>query len=209
MSMARRVGGVDMIAGGNSCPATKDFFSRMLKLLILLPVVMRILTSLVLLAFNWEIAIAQTSTNSFLNFETAPVHPIAISPDHSTLAALNLPDGRLELFDLQGDHPSPIGAISVGVDPVSVRFRTATEIWVVNSISDSISIIELPHLRVAATLATGDGPADVVFAGNQQRAFVSCPPTNVVQVFDPLSAARPLIRTIPIDGDRPKAMAAS
>ena len=161
------------------------------------------------LAFNWEIALAQTSTNSFLNFETAPVHPIAISPDHSTLAALNLPDGRLELFDLQGDHPSPIGAISVGVDPVSVRFRTANEIWVVNSISDSISIIELPHLRVAATLATGDGPADVVFAGNQQRAFVSCPPTNVVQVFDPLSAARPLIRTVLIDGDRPKAMAVS
>lgn len=125
------------------------------------------------------------------------------------LAAVNSPDGRLELFDLQNGRPRSIGSVPVGVDPVSVRFRRTNEIWVVNHISDSISVIELPHLRVAATIATADGPEDVVFAGDPERAFVACAPTNVVQVFNSLATNRSFVRNINIDGDRPKAMALS
>src|SRR5262245_44771832 len=153
--------------------------------------------------------VARAATNSFINFETPLIHPLAISPDQSTLAAVNLPDGRLELFALQGRRPRSIGSLSVGIDPVSVRFRGTNEIWVVNHISDSISVIVLPHLFVAATLATADGPEDVVFAGDPEKAFVTCSPSNVVQVIDSLSPNRPLIRNINIDGDRPKALATS
>src|SRR5438477_7897072 len=90
-----------------------------------------------------EIAAAAVSTNSFVNFETPPVHPVALSPEGSRLAVCNLPDARLELFELNSGQPVPTGSVVVGVDPVSVRFRTTDEVWVVNQISDSVSVIDL------------------------------------------------------------------
>ena len=73
--------------------------------------------------------------SSFINFETAPVHPVALSPDRQTLAVCNLPDGRVELFDVSSGTPVSLGEVRVGVDPVSLRFRTTNELWVVNHIS--------------------------------------------------------------------------
>src|SRR5688572_16306749 len=81
------------------------------------------------------------STESFVNFETAPIHPIALSPTGKLLAVCNLPDNRVELFDLESGSPVPSGSVRVGLDPVTVRFRSDEELWVVNHISDSISII--------------------------------------------------------------------
>ena len=46
---------------------------------------------------------------SFVNFETAPVHPVALSPDGRTLSVCNLPDGRVELFTLTGAWPVLVG----------------------------------------------------------------------------------------------------
>src|SRR5262245_40599958 len=78
------------------------------------------------------------ATEPFVNFESAPVHPVALSPNGRFLAVCNLPAGRLELLDV-GTPGSPrlTNSIPVGLDPVSVRFRTPTEVWVVNHISDS------------------------------------------------------------------------
>ena len=45
---------------------------------------------------------------------------------------------------------------------MSVRARTATEVWVVNQVSDSISIVDLTTMNVIDTITTGDEPADVV-----------------------------------------------
>src|SRR3954468_11248844 len=124
-------------------------------------------------------------TKAFVNFETAPVHPIAISPDGQKLAVCNLPDGRLELFDVSSGSPVPIGSVPVGIDPTSVRFRSDAEAWVVNQISDSVSIVDIATLHVTATLDTLDTPADVVFAGTPLCAYVSCALPNRIQVFDP------------------------
>ena len=153
-------------------------------------------------------SLGQTAVpNSFANWETSPVHPIALSPDSRTLVACNLPDNRIELFDVSGDAIRPIGQIPVGLDPVTVRFRTATEVWVVNHISDSISVVNLTLRKITATIQTLDSPADVVFAGSPSRAFVSCASPNQVQVFDVTTGAS--LRSIRIDGERPKAMAVS
>ncbi|MBW8865420.1 MAG: hypothetical protein JF609_10980, partial [Verrucomicrobia bacterium] len=73
---------------------------------------------------------AQVSTTNFFNWETAPVHPAALSPDGTRLVVCNLPDARLEIFDVTSGLPVPLGNIPTGLDPVTVRFRTATELWV-------------------------------------------------------------------------------
>ena len=150
---------------------------------------------------------AAATTNSFVNFETAPVHPVALSPDGGRLAVCNLADNRLEFFNLSSGTPVSMGGVPVGLDPVSVRFRTGNEAWVVNHISDSISVVNVDLMRVVATIDTGDGPADVAFAGSPERAFVSCASANAVQVFDP--ANRALVQTLAIEGQRPKAIAVS
>src|SRR6266536_216598 len=150
---------------------------------------------------------AQGAADSFVNFETPPVHPIALSPDGGQLAVCNLADGRLELFDVSSGTAVSVGSVPVGLDPVSVRYRTASEAWVVNHISDSISVVDVEARRVVATIQTLDTPADVIFAGSTARAFVSCATPNTVQVFDPVT--RQVVTNLVIQAERPKALAAS
>jgi len=161
---------------------------------------------------------------SFVNWENPPLHAVDLSPDGSTLAVVNLPDNRVELFRVKDDrrfaslqvkkaqrhrfrHLVSIGAVPVGLDPVSVRFRTDGELWVANHISDSVSVVDVAARRVVATLQTRDEPYDVVFAGSPERAFVSCSQANEVLVFD--TATRELVETIQINGEEPRALAVS
>ena len=109
--------------------------------------------------------------SSFVNWETPQVHPLALTPNGTRLVAANTPDNRVEVFAVTGKGITHLGAIPVGLDPVTVRARTNTEIWVVNHVSDSISIVDLNTMNVIQTITTGDEPADVVFAGSSQRAF--------------------------------------
>jgi DNA-binding beta-propeller fold protein YncE len=145
--------------------------------------------------------------SSFINFETPPVHPLRISPDGQTLAVCNLPAGTVELFDLSQDIPVLIRSVAVGVDPVSVRFRNSNELWVVNHISASVNVVDVAKREVVAVCNTLAGPCDVLFAGSPQRAFVSCARENTVQVLDP--DTRQVLTNLVIEGDRPKALAAS
>lgn len=145
---------------------------------------------------------------SFVNWESPHVHPLELTPDGTRLLAVNTPDARLEVFDVTGPAPVWIESIPVGLDPVSVRARTDTEAWVVNHVSDSVSVVDLAAGRVSASLRTADEPCDVVFAGSPERAFVSCSQANRVLVFDPadLGAAPTEIVLL---GEDPRALAVS
>lgn len=146
-----------------------------------------------------------SAAESFINFETPHVSPAALSPDGDTLAVCNTPDGRVELFDVSTGIPAPLRSIPVGVDPVSVRFRSDTELWCVNFVSDSVSIIDLAAGGVVATLQAEDEPADVVFAGSPQRAYVSCSGTDALLVFDPVARGAAVDR-IPLGENSPRVL---
>src|SRR3954464_7162106 len=107
-----------------------------------------------LLLLGFVVSICFSAKAAFVNFETPPVHPVAMSPDGQMLAVCNLPDNRVEFFDLNTQPPRPAGSLFVGLDPVSVRFRTANELWVVNHISSSISIVDVAKRQVVSTLDT-------------------------------------------------------
>lgn len=144
---------------------------------------------------------------SFVNFETPPLHPLEMTPDGSKLLLANTADAKLEIFSLASGTPVWSASIAVGLDPVTVRARSNSEVWVVNHISDSISIVDLTNLNVVATIPTGDEPWDVVFAGAPQRAFVSVAGLNQVRVFDPANRTAPPV-IVPIAGHQPRALAA-
>ncbi|NOT00070.1 MAG: hypothetical protein HOP29_05540 [Phycisphaerales bacterium] len=151
---------------------------------------------------------AGDSPSSFVNWESPHVHPLDITPDRRRLLAVNTADNRLEVFDITTGTAIPIGSIPVGLDPVSVRARTDDEAWVVNHISDTVSIVRLSAMNVVETVPTLDEPADVVFAGHPQRAFIACSQANTILAVNPNDPSAQAI-TIPIDAEKPRAMTVS
>src|SRR5262249_54802713 len=80
---------------------------------------------------------------SFTTFESGQVRPLALSPDGSRLFAVNTPDDRLEIFDVTSGGLVHDGSVPVGMEPVAVAARSDGEVWVVNHLSDSISVIDV------------------------------------------------------------------
>ncbi|MBW2222912.1 MAG: hypothetical protein JRF54_01620 [Deltaproteobacteria bacterium] len=167
-------------------------------------------------------------------FESGPVRPIALSPDKTRLFVVNIPDGYLEIYGLSGGLSVPEAAVPVGLEPVAVAVRSNSEVWVVNHLSDSVSIIDVSVAppRVVRTLLVGDEPRDIVFAGpGGNRAFITTahrgqhspypdgdydvPGTGRadVWVFDANSLGSSIggtpLTIVTLFGDRPRALAAT
>ncbi|HEY2388251.1 MAG TPA: hypothetical protein VGK30_14915 [Candidatus Binatia bacterium] len=115
------------------------------------------------------------AASSYTLFESGQVRPLAQAGGH--LFAVNTPDDRLEVFDVSAGGLTHRSSVPVGLEPVAVAARSATEVWVVNHLSDSISIVDVSDPdapRVVRTLLVGDEPRDIVFAGiGKSRAFVT------------------------------------
>src|SRR6185436_6458106 len=60
---------------------------------------------------------------SFVEFESGPVRPLAITPDGTRLLATNTPDNQLELFSITPSGIVHTGNVPVGMEPVAVAAR--------------------------------------------------------------------------------------
>lgn len=144
--------------------------------------------------------------SSRLGFESPQVHPLAVTPDGTRLLAVNTPAGRLSVFDISNGLPNLISEIPVGLEPVSVAARNDNEAWVVNWLSDSVSVVNLTTGNVVGTIDVGDEPTDVVFAGKDgEKAFVCVSGLAQVKVFNAsMPATRP--QEIDIRGKQPRSL---
>ena len=142
----------------------------------------------------------------FAHFESGHVHPACLTPSRNRLLVVNTADGRLAVFDLGGSVPTRIAEIPVGLEPISVAALDDSTAWVVNHVSDDVSIVNLNTLHVRQTLQVGDEPADVVFAGAPTRAYVSVSQEDAVKVYDPVTLAA-VHAPIAIRGRMPRALA--
>ena len=135
------------------------------------------LSLLLCAAASLLLASTASSQTSFITFESGPVRPLALSPDGQQLFAVNTPDNHLEIFDVAtGGVLTHVASVPVGMEPVAVAARSNDEVWVVNHLSDSVSIIDLTvsPAQVVRTLLVGDEPRDIVFAGTGgNRAFIT------------------------------------
>lgn len=111
----------------------------------------------------------------FIEFETGPVRPMVLSDDGTKLFTTNIPDGKLEVFDVSSSGLTPNTSIPVGLEPDAVAIAPDGKVWVVNHLSDSISVIDpsVTPPRVVQTLLVGDEPRDIVFAGSPAKAFIT------------------------------------
>ena len=112
---------------------------------------------------------------SYTLFESGQVRPLVMSADGKHLYALNTPDNHLEIFRIKKRGLKLIQSVPVGLEPVAVAVRNRSEVWVVNHLSDSVSIIDVSRFpaRLKRTLLVGDEPRDIVFAGRKKRAFIT------------------------------------
>jgi len=174
------------------------------------------------------------AAENYVLFEGGVVRPLALSPDGSRLAVANTPANCLEIFQVADQQLQLESSVMVGLEPVAVAFNGSDEVWVVNHLSDSVSIVSLSATpTVVATLQVGDEPRDIVFAGeSQSRAFISAAfrgqnhPTFVIDdlyragagradvwVFDATMAAQQsrnsLVGIVNLFSDSPRALAVS
>ncbi|MCA9574491.1 MAG: SMP-30/gluconolactonase/LRE family protein [Myxococcales bacterium] len=186
------------------------------------------------LATAWPTASRVSAQREYRLFESDPVRPMALSTDGSTLYVVNTPDARLEVFDVGVTGLTHTRSVRVGLEPVAVALAPDGRVWVVNHLSDSVSVLSNAGgtLHVTHTLWVGDEPRDVVFAGapGAERAFITTahrgqhspypsgePNTPGigradVWVFDALAAspgAGGPQQIVTLFGDRPRALAVS
>ena len=141
-------------------------------------------------AMEFRADIAEEAEDSqFTAFETEHVRPMALSADGSRLYAVNTPDNRLEVFAVDDGELDHLASVSVGLEPVSVALH-GNEAWVVNHLSDSVSIVYVgsgsKKYNVTRTLLVGDEPRDIVFAGpGRHRAFITTAHRGQNVPYDP------------------------
>ncbi|GFE85096.1 YncE family protein [Steroidobacter agaridevorans] len=120
------------------------------------------------------LAPAVQAAPSFVAFESGQVRPLALSSDGSRLFAVNTPNNTLVIYNVTPAGIFKHAEVSVGLEPVAVAIRNSNEVWVVNHLSDSVSVVSLSGTpRVTRTLLVGDEPRDIVFAGSTGRAFIT------------------------------------
>ncbi|KYF68653.1 beta-propeller fold lactonase family protein [Sorangium cellulosum] len=134
-------------------------------------------------------ALPAAAATPFTTFESGQVRPMALSRDGKLLFAVNTPDNRLEIFRVQADRLRLKASVPVGLEPVAVATRGDDEVWVVNHLSDSVSVVDVrdeDKARVVRTLLVGDEPRDIVFAGRgRSRAFITTAHRGQNIPFDP------------------------
>ncbi len=120
----------------------------------------RVLTVAAVVLAVGGIAVYLTTTvegqsTEFANFEGSQTNPIRLSADGTRLFAVNTANASLSVFDVSNPAaPALIREIPVGLEPVSVNPRTNDEAWVVNQLSDSVSIVSVSRGIVVATLSS-------------------------------------------------------
>jgi YVTN family beta-propeller protein len=167
----------------------------------------RVAATGVLALAMFTVAPGPTSTPSDVtHFESPHVRPAVLTPSGDRLLVVNTPEARLSVFDVTGTAPVRVGDLPVGLEPVAVNAFSDSVAWVVNRLSDDVSVVDLATLHVRATLRVGDEPADVVFAGSPPRAYVSVGGEDAVKAYDPADLSAPPV-VVALPGRAPRALA--
>lgn len=145
------------------------------------------------------------ATGSFVNFESPPVKPLALSDDGNTLFAVNTPNNRLVVIDASTTPLTIVNEIPVGLDPVSVAVQPGAAgpiAWVANMISDNVSVVDVAAGVVVNVIDVGDEPVNIVFDDAGSAAFVVCQDGTVHSIS---TSTRQVLDGVALAGNTPRA----
>ncbi len=170
--------------------------------------------------------VRSTATSPFLDFEAGPVRPLLLSADGSRLYALNTSDHRVEVYATHvpgtrvtrppAELPRHQGSVFTGLEPGSMALHPSDPgtLFVTNTVSDSVAVVDVDALLVKAVIPIGDEPTDVVVA--KDKLYVAC--ARARRISDPTKwyanavvvaqAAPPYARlaVLQVNAHRPRAL---
>lgn len=137
-------------------------------------------------------------------FESFPVDPVVFLSGTTRFFAINQPGSRLIEY-AQGSSQK-LQEIPIGLGAVSLARRPdAQEIWVVDQLGASVSVLRRSNGRTLRTIRVGAEPTGIVFSASGDRAYVSCSAIDAVDVID--TATYRVVNRIPIPAKNPRCIA--
>lgn len=141
----------------------------------------------------------------YVNFESPPVRPLALTSAGDVLLAVNTPNGRLVVLDATGPLPFVLREIPVGIEPVAVAIQPGTGdrlAWVVNMVSDNVSVADIEAGVVVDVVEVGDEPANILFDEAGVTAFVVLQSGRLVAID---TATRQVVGAVDLPCHTPRA----
>ncbi len=164
--------------------------------------------------------VESTATAPFANFESGGIRPLVLLPGSGRLAVVNTPDHRVEFYAAavgQAQVTAPfrfLGEVFTGLEPVALEVSDGT-LFVANTLSDTVAVVDLATQSVIATIEVGDEPRDLAIANGKLFVATSrssapslvpgTPIDNALVVVD-LAAPYDVLERIEIPGHMPRAL---
>jgi YVTN family beta-propeller protein len=108
-------------------------------------------------------------------------HMVVATPDGSRAFVANIGSGSVTVIEGRKaikQIPTGKGAEGIAITP------DGREVWVTNREADTVSVIDVSSLEIAATVPAAQFPIRVKITPGGKRALVSCANTGDVAVFD-------------------------
>lgn len=124
----------------------------------------------------------------YINFEAPLSQALATTSDGSRLLAVNPANNTLVVLGTTTTMPI-LDEIPVGLSPCAVAIQPGTGdnlAWVVNYISDDVTVVDLELGRVVEVIPVGNEPVSIVFNADGSFAFVVIQGSPIPAEGDPI-----------------------
>ncbi len=132
--------------------------------------------------------------------------PIAVTPDDKFVWVVNPDNDSVSVIDVQNDANRKVAEIRVGDEPNNLAIHpNGQTVYVANTVSGTVSVINTASQRVVATLLAGTEPYGIALTPNGSKLYVANARSDDVTVIN--TANNTLIRTITGVGLEPRGLA--
>ena len=132
--------------------------------------------------------------------------PIAVTPNDKQVWVVNPDDDSVTVINVQNDANQKVAEIPVGDEPQNLAIHpNGRVVYVSNTVSGTISVIDAASRRVVDTIRVGTEPYGIALTPNGRKLYVANARSNDVSVID--TATNCVIKKITGVGDEPRGVA--
>jgi YVTN family beta-propeller protein len=132
--------------------------------------------------------------------------PIAVTPNDQLVWVVNPDDDSVTVINVQNDANQKVAEIPVGEEPQNLAIHPNGQVvYVSNTVSGAISVIDAASRRVVDTIRVGTEPYGIALTPNGRKLYVANARSNDVSVID--TATNCVIKKITGVGDEPRGVA--
>ncbi len=131
--------------------------------------------------------------------------PIALAPNGRAVWVCNPDTDSVSVINVENDANQKVAEIKVGDEPNNLAIAPNGTVYVANTISGTVSIINPATLEITGTLLAGTEPYGLALTPNGSKLYIVNARSNDVTVVN--TATNTIARTIPNVGVEPRGIA--